>query len=52
LGIENFFGMGVEPGAIAVRDVEEEEFGGQGVGGDVGFTEEVDALFQGGADVE
>ena len=44
--------MGVEPGAIAAGDVQEEEFGGEGVGGNVGFAEEMDALFQGGADVE
>jgi hypothetical protein len=28
LGIEDFFGVGVEPGAVAAGDVEEEEFGG------------------------
>jgi hypothetical protein len=32
--------------------VEEEEFGGQGVGGDVGLAEEMDALFQGSPDIE
>jgi hypothetical protein len=45
LGIEDFFGVGVEPGAVAAGDVEEEEFGGECVGGDVGFADEVDALF-------
>jgi hypothetical protein len=32
--------------------VEEEEFSGEGVGGDVGFAEKMDALFEGGPDVE
>jgi hypothetical protein len=44
--------MGIEPGAVAVGYVDEEEFGGQGVGGDVDLAEEMDALFQGSADVE
>jgi hypothetical protein len=52
LGIEDFFGVGIEPGAVSVGDVEEEEFGGEGVGRDVGFAEEMDGSFQGGADVE
>jgi len=37
--------VGVEPGAVTEGDVKEEEFGGESVGGDLGFTEEVDALF-------
>jgi hypothetical protein len=32
--------------------VEEKEFCGESVGGDLGFAEKMDALFQGGADVE
>jgi hypothetical protein len=44
--------VGVEPGAVTEGDVKEEEFGGESVGGDLGLTEEMDALFQGGADVE
>jgi len=44
-GVEESFGVGVEPGTIAAGDVEEEEFGGESVGGDVGFAEEMDALF-------
>jgi hypothetical protein len=52
LGIEEFFGVGVEPGAVPAGDVEEEKFGGEGVGGDVGFAEEMDALFQGSVDIE
>jgi len=52
LGIEEFLWVGVEPGAVAASDVEEEEFGSEGVGGDVGFAEEMDALFEGGSDVE
>jgi hypothetical protein len=52
LGIEEFFGVGVEPSAIAAGHVEEEEFGGECIGGDAGFAEEMDALFQGGAEVE
>ena len=52
LGVEDFFGVGVEPGAVAAGYMEKEEFGGEGVGGDVGFAEEMDALFEGGADIE
>ena len=44
--------MGVEPCAIAAGHVEEEELGGEGVGRDVGFAEEMDALFEGSSDVE
>jgi len=44
--------MGVEPGAVAASYVEEEEFGGERVGGDVGFAEKMDALFEGGSDIE
>jgi hypothetical protein len=51
LGIEDLIGMGVEPCAVAAGDVEEEKFGNEGVGGDMGSAEEVDALFQGSADV-
>jgi hypothetical protein len=49
---EKFCGVGVKPSAVVASHVEEKEFGGESVGGDVGFTEEVDPLFQGGADVE
>ena len=31
--------MGIEPGAVLLGDVEEEEFGGESIGGDVGFAE-------------
>jgi len=51
LGIEEFFGVGVEPGAVTVGYVEEQKFGGESVGRDAGFAQEMDALFQGGADV-
>jgi len=49
--IDGFFGMGVKPGAVAAGYVEEKEFGGQRVGGDVGFAQEVDALFEERAEV-
>ena len=52
MGIEKFFGVGVEPGAVAAGHVKEKEFSGEGVGGDVGFAEEMDALFEGSPDVE
>ena len=35
-----------------MSDVKEEEFGGKGVGGDVGFAEKMDALLESGAGVE
>jgi hypothetical protein len=44
--------MGVEPGAVAAGYMEQEEFGCERIGGDVGFAEKVDALFQGSAEVE
>jgi hypothetical protein len=44
--------MGVEPGTVATKDVEEKKFSGKGVGGDVGFAEEMNTLPEGGADVE
>jgi hypothetical protein len=50
LRVQEFFGVGVEPGAIATGNVEEEDLGGEGVGGDVGFAEKMDALFEDGAD--
>jgi len=37
--------VGVEPSAVTAGDVKEEEFGGESVGGDLGFAEKVDALF-------
>jgi hypothetical protein len=52
LRIEECFWVGVEPGAVAAGYVEEEEFGGESVGGDLGLPEEMDALFEGSADVE
>ena len=51
LGIEEFFRVGVEPGAVAAGHMEEQEFGGESIRSDVGFAEEMDALFQSGADV-
>ena len=44
--------MGVEPGAVTAGDVEEQEFCGESVGWDVSFAEEMDALFEGSADVD
>ena len=44
--------MGVEPGAVAAGDVEEQEFSSESVGRDVGFAEEMNALFEGSADIE
>jgi len=41
-----FLRGGRRPGAVAEGDVKEEEFSGESVGGDLGFTEEVDALFR------
>jgi len=38
-GIQDFFGVGVEPSAVTAGDVKEEEFGGESVGGDVGLPE-------------
>jgi hypothetical protein len=52
LGTENFLWVGIEPGAVPASYVEEEKFGGEGIGGDMGFAEKVNALFKRGADVE
>jgi hypothetical protein len=52
LGVEEFFGMGVEPGAVAAKSVEKEKFGGECIGGDAGLAENMDALFEGSANVE
>jgi hypothetical protein len=52
LWCEKFFGVGVEPGAVLAEDMEKEEFGGERVGRDAGFAQEMDALFEGIANVE
>ena len=52
LGVEEFFGMGIEPSAVAAKNVEKEKFGGESVRRDAGFAEEMDSLLEGGADIE
>jgi hypothetical protein len=43
--------MGIEPSTIAAGDLEEEEFGGKGVGRDMGFAEKMNTLLQERANV-
>ncbi len=50
LGVEEFFGVRIEPSAVAAKNVEKEKFGGESVRGDAGFAEEMDSLLEGGAD--
>jgi len=48
-GIHRLFGMGVEPGAIALKDVEQKHFSREGIAGDVRVAETGDASSQCGA---
>ena len=50
-GIHRFFGMGVEPGAIALKNVEQKQFSREGVRGDARVAETRDAGSQCGADI-